>query len=42
MKTKQKGSFFERLSAFIVGKRSIIFLVYIAALAFSLFSLSWV
>lgn len=42
MKTKQKGSFFERLSAFIVGKRSIIFLVYIAALVFSLFSLSWV
>ena len=42
MKPKQKGSLFERLSAFIVGKRSIIFLVYIAALVFSLFSLSWV
>ena len=42
MKQKQKGSFFERLAAFIVGKRAIIFLIYIAAIAFSLVSLGWV
>lgn len=42
MKHKPKGSIFERLSAFIVNKRAIIFLIYIAAIIFSFFSLSWV
>ena len=42
MKQKQKGSFFEQLAAFIVGKRALIFLVYIAAIAFCFVSLGWV
>ena len=42
MKHKEKGNFFEKLAAWIVGKRAIIFLIYIAAIAFSLVSLSWV
>ena len=42
MKHKPKGSFLEKLSAFIVGKRAIIFLVYIAAMVFSFVSLGWV
>ena len=42
MKTKPKGSFFQRLAAFIVGKRAIFFLIYVVALIFSFISLSWV
>ncbi len=42
MRHSQRGTFFERLAAFIVGKKTIIFLVYTAAIVFSLFSLSWV
>ena len=42
MSNKQNGSLFERIAAVIVGKRSIIFLVYIGAIIFSLFSMNWV
>lgn len=42
MKQKQKRSFFEQLAAMIVGKRALIFLVYAAAITFSIVSLSWV
>lgn len=42
MNSKPTGGFFERIAAFIVGKRGIIFLIYIAAIVFSLFSMSWV
>ena len=42
MSNKRNGSLFERIAAVIVGKRSIIFLVYIGAIIFSLFSMNWV
>lgn len=42
MKLKSKGGLFEKIAAFVVGKRAIIFLIYFAAIAFSLVSLSWV
>lgn len=42
MNSKPTGSFFERIAAVIVGRRGIIFLVYIGAIIFSLFSMNWV
>lgn len=39
---KPKASFFERLATFIVDKRNLFFLIYIAGSIFSLFSRSWV
>jgi predicted RND superfamily exporter protein len=42
MKRKPKASLFQRLAAFIVGKRAVFFLVYIVAIVFSLVSLGWV
>ncbi len=42
MNSKPTGSFFERIAALIVGKRGIIFLVYIGVIIFSLFSMNWV
>lgn len=38
----QQTSFFEKIAAFIVDKRNLIFFFYVAALIFSLFSRSWV
>ncbi len=40
--TKQKPSFFVRVATWIVDKRSLFFLIYIAAVIFSLFSRNWV
>ena len=40
--TKQKPSFFVRLATWIVDKRNLFFLIYIAAIIFSLFSRNWV
>ena len=40
--TKQKPSFFVRLAIWIVDKRNLFFLIYIAAIIFSLFSRNWV
>ncbi len=42
MDNRTRSSFFDRLASFIVGKRGIIFLIYLCAIAFSLISLSWV
>ena len=40
--TKQKPNFFVRLATWIVDKRNLFFLIYIAAVIFSLFSRNWV
>ena len=42
MKDKKGSSFLEKLSTFIVDKRNLFFLLYIFALIFCLFSMSWV
>lgn len=42
MSKKKGGGFFERLATFIVDKRSLFFLLYIIALAFSIVSTGWV
>ena len=42
MKEKKGSSFIEKLSTFIVDKRNLFFLLYIFALIFCLFSMSWV
>ena len=42
MKQVSRGSLFERIASFIVGKRSMIFLIYIAVIVFSLVSMGWV
>ncbi len=42
MESNQKPSFFVRLATWIVDKRSLFFLLYGAALIFSLFSMNWV
>ena len=42
MNGKKTGSFLERISAFIVDKRNLIFLLYIFAFIFSIFSMNWV
>ena len=42
MDTKKKGSFIEKLAAFIVDKRNLFFLLYIFAFIFCIFSMSWV
>lgn len=39
--SKLKNSFMEKLAAFIVDKRNLIIILYLFALAFSLFSMSW-
>ncbi len=39
---KPKASFFERLAIFIVDKRNLFFLIYIAGIIFSVFSTGWV
>ena len=38
----EKASLMERVAAFIVDKRNIIFLIYIAAAVFCIFSSGWV
>lgn len=40
--TKQKDSFFVRMATWIVDKRNLFFLIYIAAIIFCLFSRNWV
>ena len=40
--TKQKPNFFVRLATWIVDKRNLFFLIYAAAIIFSLFSRNWV
>ena len=42
MKERKDSSFLEKLSTFIVDKRNLFFLLYIFALIFCLFSMSWV
>ena len=42
MESKQeKGSFMERVARFIVDKRNLFFLLYIAAMIFCMFSMNW-
>ena len=38
---KEKGSVMEKIARFIVDKRNLFFLLYIAALIFSVFSMNW-
>ena len=38
---KEKGSIMEKIARFIVDKRNLFFLLYIAALIFSVFSMNW-
>ena len=38
---QQKGSFMEKVAQFIVDKRNLFFLLYIAALIFCMFSMNW-
>lgn len=40
--TKQKPGFFVHLATWIVDKRNLFFLIYSAAILFSLFSRNWV
>ena len=42
MNEQKTGGFLEKLSAFIVDKRNLFFLLYIFAFIFCLFSMSWV
>ena len=42
MANRNKGKFMERLAAMIVDKRNLIFLIYIIACIFCIFSMSWV
>lgn len=42
MDENQSGGFIEKVSAFIVDKRNLFFLLYIFAFIFSLFSMNWV
>ena len=42
MKTKGSGDWLEKLSAFIVDKRNVFFLLYIFAFIFCIFSMNWV
>ncbi len=41
-KEKQKPSFLIKMSTWIVDKRNLIFLIYIAAIIFSMFSRNWI
>ena len=38
---QEKGSFMEKLAQFIVDKRNLFFLLYIAAMIFCIFSMNW-
>ena len=42
MKQKTRGGFLEKLSAFIVDKRNLFFLLYVIAFIFCIFSMNWV
>ena len=38
---KEKGSVMEKVAQFIVDKRNLFFLLYIAAMIFCVFSMNW-